>query len=172
MKKLLLISILFIGLNVFAQDNIKIMYYKDIMTDKESVYTNESLLSLDGKKMGFVVKPSLEIKNGVLAYNGIIVESVGIGVCLEKDDLTLLFEDNTKITLKSWSKFSCKGISKFDLSGTKLNELTKRIKAVRFQNGRSFEEVTISLDKEKDKTFFIDVKRAIDKQVYEVVDKM
>jgi hypothetical protein len=61
---------------------------------------------------------------------------------------------------------------KFDLSGTKLNELTKRIKAVRFQNGRSFEEVTISLDKEKDKTFFIDVKRAIDKQVYEVIDKM
>lgn len=172
MKKTVLISILFIGLNVFAQESVKILYHKDIMTDKESIYTNESLLSLDGKKVGFIVKPSFEIKNGVFAYDGIIVESVGIGTCLEKDDLTILFEDSTKITLKSWSKFNCKGISKFDLYGTDLRKLTKRIKAVRFQNGRSFEELTVLLEKEKDKTFFIDVKRAIDKQVYEVVDKM
>jgi hypothetical protein len=172
MKRILLISILFIGLNAFAQDNVKILYHKDIMTDEEYIYTNDSLLSLDGKKEGFIVKPSFEIKNGVFAYSGIIVESVGIGTCLEKDDLTLLFEDNTKITLKSHSKFNCKGISQFDLGGTELNKLTKRIKAVRFLNGRSFESLTILLEKEKDKTFFIDVKRAIDKQEYEVVDKM
>lgn len=172
MKKTVLISILFIGLNVFAQDNIKILYHEDIMTDKEYIYTNESLLSLDGKRKGFVVKPSFEIKKGVFTYSGIIVESVGIGTCLEKDDLTILFEDKTKITLKSWSKFNCKGISKFDLSGTELNRLTKRIKAVRFQNGRNFEALTLLVEKEKDKTFFIDVKRAIDKQAYEVIDKM
>jgi hypothetical protein len=142
------------------------------MTDKEYIYTNESLLSLDGKKVGFIVKPSFKIKDGVFAYSGVFVESVGIGTCLEKDDLTFLFEDNTKITLKSHSKFNCKGISKFDLRGTELSKLTKRIKAVRFLNGRSFESLTIALEKEKDKTFFIDVKRAIDKQAYEVVDKM
>jgi hypothetical protein len=172
MKKILLIPILFLGLNAFAQDNIKILYHQDVMTDKEYIYTNESLLSLEGKKKGFVVKPSFKIKGGVFSYSGIIVESIGIGTCLEKDDLTILFEDRTKVTLKSWSKFNCKGISKFDLSGTELNNLTKRIKAVRFENGRSFEALTILLEKEKDKTFFIDVKRAIDKQAYEVVDKM
>lgn len=172
MKKIVLILFLFIGLNVFAQGNVKVLYHKDVMTDKESIYTNESLLSLDGKKVGFIVKPDFEIKDGVFAYSGIIVESVGIGTCLEKDDLTILFEDGTKSTLKSYSKFNCKGISKFDLSGTELNKLTKRIKAVRLLNGRSFEELTILLEKEKDKTFFIDVKRAIDKQVYEVVDEM
>ncbi|MFT5646777.1 MAG: hypothetical protein ACI976_001461 [Aureispira sp.] len=172
MKKTVLILTLFIGLNAFAQDNIKILYHEDVMTDKEYIYTNQSLLSLDGKKVGFIVKPSFKIKNGVFIYSGIIVESVGIGTCLEKDDLTVLFEDNTKITLKSYSKFNCKGISKFDLYGTELSKLTKRIKAVRFLNGRSFEELTIVLEKEKDKTFFIDVKRAIDKQVYEVVDEM
>jgi hypothetical protein len=142
------------------------------MTDKESIYTNESLLSLDGKKKGFIVKPAFEIKKGVLVYSGIIVESVGIGTCLEKDELTILFEDKTKVTLISWSKFNCKGMSYFDLSGTELNKLTKRIKAVRFQNGRSFEELTVPLEKEKDKDFFIDVKRAIDKQTYKVVDEM
>jgi hypothetical protein len=172
MRKIVLVIILFIGLNAFGQDNVKVLFHRDIMTDKESIYTNESLLSLESKKVGFVVKPSFEIKNGVFAYNGIIVESVGIGICLEKDDLTVLFEDGTKITLKSWSKFNCKGISRFDLYGTDLMKLTKRIKAVRFQNGRSFEKLTILLEKEKDKTFFIDVKRAIDKQIYEVVDKM
>jgi hypothetical protein len=172
MKKLVLISILFIVVNVFAQNNVKILYHEDVMTDKEYIYTNESLLSLEGKKVGFIVKPSFEIKNGVFEYSGIIVESTGIGTCLQKDDLTILFEDSTKITLKSYSKFNCKGISKFDLSGTELNKLTKRIKAVRFLNGRSFESLTILLEKEKDKTFFIDVKRAIDKQAYEVVDEM
>jgi hypothetical protein len=172
MKKTVLILILFIGLNAFAQNNVKILYHEDVMTDKEYIYTNESLLSLDGKKVGFIVKPSLEMKNEAFVYTGIFVESVGIGTCLEKDDLTILFEDSTKITLKSYSKFNCKGISKFDLSDTELNKLTKRIKAVRFLNGRSFEELTILVEKEKDKTFFIDVKRAIDKQVYEVVDEM
>jgi hypothetical protein len=38
-----------VGLNAFAQDNIKILYHEDVMTDKEYIYTNESLLSLDGK---------------------------------------------------------------------------------------------------------------------------
>ncbi|MFT5964522.1 MAG: hypothetical protein ACI9L6_001262 [Flavobacterium sp.] len=172
MKKTLLIAFLFIGLHAFAQNSVKILYHEDVMTDKEYIYTNESLLSLDGKKIGFTVKPSFTIKKGVFGYSGIIVESLGIGTCLQKDDLTFLFEDNTKVTLKSYSKFNCKGISKFDLYGTELSKLTKRIKAVRFLNGRSFESLTILLEKEKDKTFFIDVKRAIDKQAYEVVDEM
>jgi hypothetical protein len=33
------------------------------MTDKEYIYTNESLLSLDGKKVGFIVKYIFKIKN-------------------------------------------------------------------------------------------------------------
>ena len=52
-----------------------------------------------------------------------------------------------------------------------MEKLTKRIKAIRFQNGRTYDSSTITLENEKDKTYFIDVKQAIDKQVYEIVDK-
>lgn len=172
MKNILLLLILFISLNIFAQGNVKILYYNDIMTGKESIYTNESISYFETKKKGFIIKPSFTIKKGVFSYTGIIVQSVGIGTCLEKDELTILFEDNTKITLISWSKFNCEGSSSFDLNGSKLAKLTKRIKAIRFENGRSFESLTVQLKKEKDKTFFIDVKQAIDKQIYKEVDKM
>jgi len=172
MKNILILSILFIGINVFAQGNVKILYYKNIMTDKDSIYSAQSISCMESEKKGFEVKPTFTFKNGVFAYSGIIVKSVGIGTCLQKDDLTFLFEDNTKVTLKSWSKFNCKGSSSFDLTGSELNTLTKRIKAIRFQNGRTFQALTVLLEKEKDKTFFIDVKQAIDKQVYKEVKEM
>ncbi len=101
-----------------------------------------------------------------------MINSFGIGTRIEKDELTFLFEDNTKVSLLFWNKFNCKGVSYFDLSGSELSNLTKRIKAIRFKNGRSFEALTIALEKEKDKTFFIDVKQAIDRQVYEEVEEM
>jgi hypothetical protein len=165
-------SIIFLCSNVYAQDNVKMLYYKDIMTDKEYIYTKERILCLEGEKKGFVVKVSFEIKKGVYKYGGITVKSVGIGNCVENNDLIILFENDTKINLKSWNKFNCEGNSYFDINGSELNNLTKRIKAIRFQNGRTFESLTVLLEKENDKTFFIDVKQAIDKQVYEVVDKM
>jgi hypothetical protein len=171
MKNFLLLSLLFIGLNVFAQDNVKMLYYKDIMTDKEYIYTNEKVLCFEGEKKGFIVNPRFEFKKGIFSYHGITVKSVGIGSCVENDDLIILFEDNTKVSLKSWNNFNCDSSSYFDLNANQLNNLTKRIKAIRFQNGRTFESLTFILEKETDKTFFIDVKQAIDKQVYVVVDR-
>jgi hypothetical protein len=48
------------------QDNIKILYHEDVNADKEYIYTNESLLSLDGKKSRFHCETIFKIKNGVL----------------------------------------------------------------------------------------------------------
>lgn len=172
MKKLLFLSILFISVNLFAQDNFKLKYYKDIMTEKEYLFSEQRILCVEDAKKGFVVNVSLGINKGVVNYKGISIKSAGIGSCVENDVLIILFEDSTKISLKSWNKFNCEGRSYFDLNGTELNNLTKRIKAIRFQNGRSYESLTVSLEKENDKAFFIDVKQALDKQVYEIVDKM
>lgn len=171
MKNILLLTILFFSIQVFAQDKIKILYHKDIMTDKESIFTPASISS-ENQKKGFFIKPTFSIENGVFAYSGLFIKSFGLGTCLQKDDLTILFEDNTKITLISWSKFNCKGASYFDLDGSELKNLTKRIKAIRFQNGRTFEALTLKLENENDKTFFIHVQQAIDKQVYEEVANM
>jgi hypothetical protein len=71
------------------------------------------------------VKPTFTIKNGVFAYSGIMINSFGIGTRIEKDELTFLFEDNTKVSLLSWNKFNCKGASYFDLNASELSNLNK-----------------------------------------------
>lgn len=172
MKKIFLFIILFLVTNLFAQDNIKLKYYKDVMTDKEYVFSKEKLLCLETPKKGFILSVSYELKKGIVSYRGISIFSQNIGSCVENDKLIFLFEDDTKLELTSWQKFNCEGRSYFDFNADRLTKLTKRLKAIRFQNGRSFESVTITFEKETDKTYFIDVQQAIDKQVYEVVDKM
>lgn len=172
MKKILLISMLLIGINVFAQDNIKLKYHKDVMTEKEYVFSNEKILCLENPKKGFILKISYKFIKGKVKYSGINVFSQSIGSCVEHDKLIFLFEDDSKIELTSWNDFNCEGRSYFDFNGDRLFKLTKRIKAIRFQNGRSYDSVTVTLENEIDKTYFIDAQLAIDKQLYEVVDKM
>lgn len=172
MKKNFLLIILFIGTNLFAQNNIKLKYYKDVMTDKEYIYSQEKLLCLETPQKGFILSVSYTLKKGKVSYNGINLFSQDIGNCVEHDKLIFLFEDDTKLELTSWQKFNCEGRSYFDYNADRLSKLTKRIKAIRFQNGHSFESVTRTFEKETDKTYFIDVQQAIDKQVYEVADKM
>jgi hypothetical protein len=71
------------------------------------------------------VKPTITIKNGVFTYSGIMINSFGIGTRIKKDELTFLFEDNTKVSLLSWNKFNCKGASYFDLNASELSNLNK-----------------------------------------------
>ena len=173
MKKLITSLLLLISLSVFSQqDNYKLLYYKDIMTDKEYVFSREKIQCFEDVKKGFIVGISWKYDKNKIIYSGLTVVSAGIGACVEKDDLIILFEDDTKISLKSWNDFNCKGRSYFDLYGTELNNLTKKIKAIRFQNGRDYSSYTFNLIKETDKTFFIDAKASLDKQTFEKVDKM
>ena len=155
-----------------TSEKYQLLYYKDIMTDKEYIYSKDRILYFEDGKKGFSVSISWNFEKGKVNYNGISVKSVGIGSCVENDDLIILFEDNTKVSLKSWNKFNCNGNSYFDLNAKELNNLNKRIKGIRFQNGRSFESSTYQISKEKDITFFIDAKNALDMQIYKVVDKM
>jgi hypothetical protein len=155
-----------------TSEKYQLLYYKDIMTDKEYIYSKDRILYTEDAKKGFSVSISWNFEKSKVNYNGISVKSVGIGNCVENDDLIILFEDNTKVSLKSWNKFNCNGNSYFDLNTKELNNLNKRIKAIRFQNGRTFESSTYEVSKEKDITFFIDAKNALDMQTYKVVDKM
>lgn len=172
MRKLVLGAILLFSVMSFGQNNYKFQYYKDIMTDKEYILSKQKLWCVENKEKAFVVSLSWAFKKGVITYEGINVKSVGIGNCVENDDLIILFDDDTKITLKSWNKFNCEGKSYFDLNGSQLKGLTKSVKAIRFQNGRDFSSLTFTLIKDEDKTFFIDAQKSLDSQVYEVIDKL
>jgi hypothetical protein len=160
MKKLLFNLVLLISLSAFSQTTTPfvIEHCKDKMTDKEYYFPEKKLICANAEKTkGFTISPNFKAKNGTFINAGFICKNVNIGSCDENDSLIFLFEDETKMTLTSWNKFNCEGNAYFEFSDDDLKELsTKKISAIRFSNGRSYESLTYTL-KDAEKDFFIRV---------------
>jgi hypothetical protein len=158
MKKLLLSFMLLISLSVFSQTKnpFVIQHCKDKMSEKEYYFAEKKLICSNAEKTkGFTITPSFITNDGKLVNNGFNCKNVNIGACDEKDELIFLFEDDTKITMTSWNKFNCDGNAYFDFSEDQLNQLSsKKVSAIRFTNGRTFDNLTYSL-KETEKDYFV-----------------
>lgn len=158
MKKLLLNLLLLISVSAFSQTTTPyvIEHCKDKMTDKEYYFAQKKLVCANLEKTkGFTLIPNFKAQDYGIKNNGIICENVNIGSCDENDSLIILFEDDTKITLKSWNKFNCKGNAYFDFSESDLNQLsTKKINTIRFANGYTYDSLTITLKNEQ-KDYFV-----------------
>jgi hypothetical protein len=160
MKKLLLNLVLLVSLSAFSQTTTPfvIEHCKDKMTDKEYYFAEKKIICANAEKTkGFTISPNFKAKNGALVNAGFMCKNVNIGSCDENDSLIFLFEDETKMTLTSWNKFNCEGNAYFEFSDDDLKQLsTKKINAIRFSNGRSYESLTYTL-KDVEKDFFIRV---------------
>ena len=158
MKKLLLSFMLLISLSVFSQTKnpFVIQHCKDKMSEKEYYFAEKKLICSNAEKTkGFTITPSFKTSDGKLVNNGFNCKNVNIGACDEKDELIFLFEDDTKITMTSWNKFNCDGNAYFYFSEDQLNQLSsKKVSAIRFTNGRTFDNLTYSL-KETEKDYFV-----------------
>tara|TARA_R110000868_G_scaffold131960_3_gene342352 strand:- start:116 stop:634 length:519 start_codon:yes stop_codon:yes gene_type:complete len=166
MKKTIMVIALMISANVYAQKEYKIKLCKDAMTDKEYAFGSKYILctSSDNKK-GFSVSVSWNIVNGEVTYSGLIVKSIGIGTCNEKDKLIILFDDGTKYSSISWNDFNCDGNSYFDLQRADYETICHgSMSAIRFTNGRSFDDLTYTLTTDKD--YFIQVKNALANKLF------
>jgi len=136
------------------------------MTDKEYAFFKKNLLCSDDNKKGFVISLNLNVNNSIAEYEGFTIKSVGIGGCVENSNVIFLFEDTTKFSLTSWNKFNCDGKSYFDLRGGTFDEFSnKRIKAIRFTNGRTHDSYTYIL-KEKEREYFIECRKLLLSKVY------
>ena len=127
------------------------------MTDKCTYFFSEKIIvANDEKTMGFAMRPLISEKNGNLSCGDILVKSVNIGNCNEKDKLILMFDDSTKISLVSWNKFNCEGDAWFSLKLSDIDKLAshKIIKAY-FQNGRSYDSYTAAILAEDQDYFMI-----------------
>jgi hypothetical protein len=170
MKKLTFVALLFISVlsraqqkNTTEADKKLLPYYietcVDKMTDKSYAFGSKSLFCVDGKK-GFTVRISWKNERGEIKYNGLFITSVGIGDCVENSKLIFLFDDDTKINSTAWNDFNCEGTSYMDWGGKLFNELTaKKVVAIRFENGRTFDNLTYKLTP-KEQTYFIEVGEA------------
>jgi len=86
-----------------------------------------------------------------------LCKNVNIGSCDQNDSLIFLFDDETKITITSWNKFNCDGKAYFSLTDNEYDMLkSKKVTAIRFKNGYSYESLTYTLKKEE-QGFFINV---------------
>jgi len=161
------LSINCIGQSDTTKENKKSLPYyiqvcKDVMTDKELVWGSKIILCSEDGKKGFSIRVSFEKKKDEVKYQGLTVISAGIGNCMEKDELIFLFEDDSKYSLKSWQDFNCAGKSYFDLYGKFFDEFnSKKIKAIRLTNGRSYESYTYK-PTSTEASYFIEVKQALD----------
>lgn len=133
----------------------------DKMTDKSYAFGSKSLLCSDDGKKGFVISISLDFIKGNVSYRGLTVTSAGIGSCVEKSTLIFLFEDDTKHQVSAWNDFNCEGKSYMDWQGKAFDKITgKKIKAIRFQNGRTYDSYTYNLT-DNEQLFFLEVASAL-----------
>jgi hypothetical protein len=165
-----LILILFCSFKLFSQANNDTSYYielcQDKMTDKKYAFGSKNLLCTENGKKGFRISITWNNKEGEITYNGFTVNSAGIGSCNENDEIIFLYIDDSKSKLTSWNKFNCEGKSYFDLYGKSLDEISsKKVKAIRFMNGRSYESYTHNLT-EKDQSYFINARIALENKFF------
>jgi hypothetical protein len=163
MKKLLLGALLLLSISVFSQNDLKFLEVNDEVGGKEYVIISKTLLCSEDGVKGFIIEPHFNKKTGVIQYSTISIKFAHIGNCNENDGLIFLFEDGSRVEMRSWSKFDCKGVSYFDLRGNELQKLNKPIKAVRFTNGRSHESYTYFCKTDFEKNYFIYVNKLLNK---------
>ena len=171
MKGLLfLLIIIFFSLKLFSQVKKDTSYYievcQDKMTDKRYAFGSRSLLCSENGKKGFRISVSWSNKDGIITYNGFTVKSAGIGTCNENDEIIFLFDDDSKSKFSSWNKFNCDGDSYFDLYGKSFDEISlKKVKSIRFMNGRSYDSYTYNLS-EEDQMYFIKAGLALENKYF------
>jgi hypothetical protein len=101
------------------------------------------------------------VSNGRESY---VKKELDLGFLLVSLRFSWLFEDDSKMQLKAWNKFNCEGNSFMDLKGTSFEALSsKKIKAVRFQNGRTMDSFTYLL-KNEEQSYFLEAAAALNEK--------
>jgi len=142
MKQVLLVLGVLLSVSSYSQVNI--LKVKDDMTDKIS-YKVSSLfvVSDEGATVGFTIQPMLKEDAGKIFSDGWIVNAYNLGGCTEDNELIFLFEDGTKISLKSFSKFRCETYSFFSLTLDQEAMISsKKVSKVRYVNGYTYDSYT------------------------------
>lgn len=146
MRKITIIASMLFSLVASAQDTLKIIRYIDTMEDSYYIAPNKSFIILDAKKTkGF--RLDLGINKETLELRDLLLETINIGACNENNELIILFEDDTKIKLKSWNKFDCEGSTYFGISEEDAKQLaTKKAIRLKYQNGYTFDSLTEDIE--------------------------
>lgn len=159
MKKITLSLITLVVLTIGNANAQKLIKYIDDMNDNVYFMFDKRFSLIDRvKDKGFAVDLYVDTEernvDGDPKIKGISTKSVNIGTCSEKDELIIMFEDDSKITFIAWNKYNCEGDGYYELTKHGLEQLrTKKVKKVRLTNGRSFDSLTMDVEPEKQDYF-------------------
>lgn len=175
MKKLLTLTLAITSLAASAQtiltqatlpDTLIVLSITDEMSDKTSYIVSKNVICSNqemtkGFSLSAFIEPNLIIRD-------LKVSIVGLGNCVEKNEMIIMFDDDTKITLKSWNDFNCKGNAWFLVGKKEIDLLaTKKLKKIRITNGSTYESYTSDVEG-KHQSYFISLFRMLNtKQVFE-----
>lgn len=151
-------------------DTLIVLSQKDEMSDKTYYLLSKKIICFNqeatkGFSLSAFIEPDLTVRD-------IKTVMVGIGSCVEKNEMIIMFEDDSKLTFKSWNGFNCKGDAWFTITKKDVDILsTKKIKKVRLTNGRTYESYTADLE-EKYSDYYIRLFRMLkNKQVFQFEKK-
>ena len=135
----------------------------DDMTDKIYYYSSKKLICQDkAKDEGFALSYNFDGKtDNTIKISGLSLKVVGLD-CLENIELLFLFDDDSKLSIKSWNDFNCKGNAWYQLTSSQTKELgSKTIKKIRVQNGRNYKSYTHELEG-ADKSYLINMFKSVE----------
>ena len=157
-----LFSLLFVILSVSLSAQVEIIVKTDRMTDEVFYYPNKSFVSAnDAKTRGIRIDQVINAENNKVDCNGWIVKHYDVGICNHENTINILFEDDTRLEIYSWSDFTCENVSYFDLTlEQEIMLMTKKVSHIRFTNGYTFDRYT---GKPIDSNYFIDMYDAVDR---------
>lgn len=169
MKYIYLILLSITTTHLFSQ-SLTIKRTIDKMDDSEYFEASKSLKLVGASNKWFVIEPMLaKNDSNKIECRGLYIRFSGIGSCNDNDVMDFLFMDGSKLKIKAFNEFHCKGTSAFIVSNVfseslqSISALNKPIKSIRFTNGRTFDNLTVDVPA-KDKKYFIELQSAINTQ--------
>lgn len=173
-KKTIVLLLLSLLSNSYYSQKDSIYIKKTIDSMEDKVYCQASRLMIcmntESKVIGFYLFPIIDFVKEKASVSGLAVVMKNIGSCVENNEIIILFEDDSKIKLKSWNDFNCEGNAWFNTNDEDLLKLSSlKIKKIKVQNGRTYDSYTHEIKQDSD--YFIQVFYAINNNKFKVVKK-
>lgn len=173
MKKSILILATAVSVLTANAQEIFVKKIVDQMEDKPFYIINKSQNIVNATKTkALILDVFVEEKDGEIFSNELAITMYKIGsMCVHNNELTILFEDSTKIKLESWNKFNCKGNAYFTIDEEQKEKLsTLKMNKIKIVNGDSNDSCTFTLTAEESK-YFIKVFKAIKEKSIKIINK-
>lgn len=146
-------------------DSLYIISHTDEMSEKTYIYPSREIICMnEDSTKGFTLNI---IITSNLSMRALVLNMRNIGNCSEKNELIFLFDDNSKLTIKSFSDFTCKETSFFNLDKEDVLQLaSKKVTKIKATNGYTFDSFTSPVN-EKFQDYFLKVSRMLSaKQIF------